>query len=183
MAELIETYWYVPGDFIARSICIFILVLIAYVIVKYILKLKNNLLYFTVIFLTIEYLLLLYEVKYGFSGGLTFGKERYAINFIPFVRIFKIYGMGIEKMIILLLFNLFCGIPFGLFIPYLAGKYHRFSRFAAGMVFFFVFIELLQYFVGRVADINDVIMHVIGGMIGYGIYCKLRQYAVNKAGS
>ena len=35
-------------------------------------------------------------------------------------------------------------------------------------------IETLQYFTGRSADIDDVLLNLLGGMLGYGLFALLR---------
>ena len=36
-------------------------------------------------------------------------------------------------------------------------------------------IEVLQYFTGRSADIDDVIMNVLGAVMGYGLFALLNK--------
>jgi glycopeptide antibiotics resistance protein len=38
-----------------------------------------------------------------------------------------------------------------------------------------VCIETFQYFIGRSADVDDLIMNTIGGFIGYGIFALLNK--------
>jgi len=41
-------------------------------------------------------------------------------------------------------------------------------------------IEFIQYFMGRVADIDDVLENLLGGMIGYGIFAAFNQLLKSK---
>ena len=38
-----------------------------------------------------------------------------------------------------------------------------------------VLIEVIQYFIGRSADIDDIIMNLFGGILGYGLFLMINK--------
>lgn len=75
------------------------------------------------------------------------------------------------------IFNIFLFIPAGVLIPIIfkRKKWTAVKIFVAGL-FVTLFIEIIQLlFVGRAADINDILSNTLGCMIGYCIY-KLGCY-------
>ena len=88
------------------------------------------------------------------------------INLIPFK-----YGFGIENLLNIIFF-----MPLGFLLPTLWEKYRNFwSIFFYGL-FFSLFIEIGQLFVGhRATDINDLITNTIGAIVGWVIFNALRK--------
>ena len=66
--------------------------------------------------------------------------------------------------------NVLMFIPFGLFTPIVFRKMRNFYTVAVTTLFVTVGIEAFQYFIGRSADIDDVLANLLGGIIGYGIF-------------
>ena len=95
----------------------------------------------------------------------------HTLNIIPFNwNEIGIYQFVVEKIPNILLF-----IPFGFFIPAVYKSKRNIWKTML-IVFLTTFgIEFLQYFMGRSADIDDVITNFIGGLIGYTIF-----YGCNK---
>lgn len=94
-------------------------------------------------------------------------------NLRPFVWLTEVYEMGAAKMLEQLMLNVLMFVPLGLLLP-LAGQRLRRLRVTAGFVLATtVSIEVVQYFIGRSADIDDVIMNFLGGMVGFGIFVLL----------
>ncbi|MDN9333393.1 VanZ family protein [Clostridioides difficile] len=94
--------------------------------------------------------------------------EEYTINFIPFFLLDNTNDVHIfdtEKISNILVF-----IPFGLFLPMVFTKYRACIK-AIFISFWLIFsIEFIQYFTGRSADIDDVILNLLGSLLGYIIY-------------
>ncbi len=89
-------------------------------------------------------------------------------NFVPFVEIFryKPFGRLFVKNIV---GNVVMFMPYGFFV----GKYA--SDKNDYLAFFLIFlaslsIECTQLAIGRVFDVDDILLNVIGGSIGYLIY-------------
>ena len=73
-------------------------------------------------------------------------------------------------MIRQLLLNIVMFIPLGFLLPVTAEKARK-GRVTLSIVLLSTLaIETLQYFLGRSADIDDVIMNTLGGVIGYGAF-------------
>jgi len=108
------------------------------------------------------YILCLYHV-------VTFQDINYGVNnFIPFKEIFR-YSIGSSKFIKNILGNIVLFIPFGFFSSYYLKNKKMFTTtvltFVASLT-----IEVVQYYIGRVFDIDDIILNVLGGIIGFLLY-------------
>lgn len=115
---------------------------------------------FLLLFLT--YILLLFELVT--SRDVEFA----GINYIPFREILR-YDVGSTNFYRQVLGNIILFIPFG----YFASRYVDFSKFR--QVFWVCFltsgtIEAVQLFIGRSFDVDDILLNVIGGIIGFLIY-------------
>lgn len=89
-------------------------------------------------------------------------------NYIPFKEIFR-YDVGST----LFLKNIFGNIILFLPLGYFLAKYTKLEK--PGIVFFMVLlvslsIEVTQKIIGRVFDIDDIILNIIGGILGFLIY-------------
>ncbi|MCR2821541.1 VanZ family protein [Lederbergia panacisoli] len=70
--------------------------------------------------------------------------------------------------------NMFVFSPIGIFVPILWSRLQSFPKILILGLGVTCFIELIQLFIGRSTDIDDVILNAIGVMIGYGIYALLK---------
>lgn len=89
-------------------------------------------------------------------------------NLVPFREISR-YSLGSRLFFKNVIGNLVMFMPYGFFASYFTkmdNKYYALSLIA----FASVTIETTQLAIGRVFDIDDIILNIIGGMIGYGIY-------------
>ena len=135
---------------------------IAYLITKH----KKFLLHKEIIYLlAIIYILCLFHV-------VTFQDINYGeSNFVPFKEIFR-YSFGSHKFIRNVLGNIILFIPFGFLSSYLLKNRHLsvvtiLTLIASGT------IETVQYYIGRVFDIDDIILNLIGGIVGFLIFIGL----------
>ena len=135
---------------------------IAYLITKH----KKFLLHKEIIYLlAIIYILCLYHV-------VTFQDINYGeSNFVPFKEIFR-YSFGSHKFIRNVLGNIILFIPFGFLSSYLLKNRHLsvvtiLTLIASGT------IGTVQYYIGRVFDIDDIILNLIGGIVGFLIFIGL----------
>ena len=110
----------------------------------------------------IIYILCLYHV-------VTFQDINYGVsNFIPFKEIFR-YSIGSSKFIKNILGNILLFIPFGFFTSY----FLKVNKIKAPIILTFITsftIEIVQYYIGRVFDIDDIILNLIGGILGFFLY-------------
>ena len=66
--------------------------------------------------------------------------------------------------------NILMFIPFGFFLPLVWGRAKKWYATVGIALLFSICIEIIQFFIGRAADIDDVILNTLGGIIGYGAF-------------
>jgi len=94
-------------------------------------------------------------------------------NLVPLREILR-YSFGSRLFFKNVVGNLLMFMPYGFFASYFTkmdNKYYALSLIA----FASITIETTQLAIGRVFDIDDIILNIIGGMIGYGIYRLLSK--------
>ena len=121
--------------------------------------------------LFILYILLLYYMLLSTEGATS------GVNIIPFREITRFKFMS-KGFIYNTLGNIALFMPFGYFVSdYLNAKKIRhifISALATSLT-----AELIQYKIGRAFDVDDIILNVLGAIVGYIIY-KLIQGIKNK---
>lgn len=99
---------------------------------------------------------------------LDFLPDKPILNIVPFNWIGNLndgWKFLVEKIPNIMLF-----IPLGLFIP-IVFKNKRSIYKTILIVFTITFsVEFIQFFIGRSSDIDDIIMNVLGGIIGYSLF-------------
>lgn len=89
-------------------------------------------------------------------------------NFIPFKEIMR-YEFGSSFFIHNVLGNILLFIPFGFFVSFILKtkkpSYIIIVTFITSMV-----IEFTQLLIGRTFDVDDVLLNIIGGFLGYLVY-------------
>ena len=141
---------------------------ITYLITKH----KKFLLHKEIIYLlAVIYLLCLFHV-------VTFQDINYGTsNFIPFKEIFR-YDIGSHKFFRNVMGNIMLFIPFGFLSSYLL-KNRKLGVVTILTIIASLTIEVVQYYIGRVFDIDDIMLNTVGGMIGFYIYIlflKVREF-------
>lgn len=108
------------------------------------------------------YILLLFELV------TTTDMQSYGNNFIPLKEMFR-YSFTSKLFYRNVVGNIVLFIPFGYFISYYCnikrGRYSILIAFITSLT-----IETIQMNIGRSFDIDDIILNVIGGFIGYLFY-------------
>lgn len=89
-------------------------------------------------------------------------------NFVPFKEMFR-YSFGSRLFIKNVLGNIIMFVPYGFFVSYYLRLEKTRSAFLL-VLLVSVSIEVTQLLIGRVFDIDDIILNVIGGLIGFFIY-------------
>lgn len=132
---------------------------IAYLITKH----KKFQLHKELIYLiAIIYILCLFHV-------VTFQDSNYgASNFVPFKEIFR-YSIGSDKFIKNVLGNIVLFIPYGFLTSYLLNN-KKLSVISVLTIIASLTIETVQYYIGRVFDIDDIILNLVGGIVGFLIF-------------
>ena len=92
-------------------------------------------------------------------------------NFIPFKEIFR-YDIGSHKFIKNIMGNILMFIPYGFFASYYL-KNRKFGTITFLTLIVSVTIEIVQLYIGRVFDIDDIILNIIGGMGGFLLFVGL----------
>lgn len=93
-------------------------------------------------------------------------------NFIPFQEILR-YKITSRLFIKNVLGNMIMFLPFGFFVSYYL-KVEKIHLPLALTLIASVSIELVQLAIGRVFDVDDIILNLLGGTIGFFIYNILR---------
>lgn len=94
-------------------------------------------------------------------------------NYIPFKEIFR-YNITSRLFLKNVIGNMIMFLPFGFFISY----YLDSENFHLTLILTLIAstaIEVVQSLIGRVFDIDDIILNLIGGLLGYMIYHTLRK--------
>ena len=94
-------------------------------------------------------------------------------NFIPFKEMLR-YSLGSPLFIRNVLGNVLMFIPYGFFITYL----FRFQKVTLPFILTLILsvvIETTQLLIGRVFDIDDITLNVIGGILGYTLFSLLND--------
>ena len=70
--------------------------------------------------------------------------------------------------------NIAMFVPFGFFLSYfLRERKNGFRKFYVSVFFLSGGIECIQFICGRACDVNDILLNVLGGLIGYYIFAYL----------
>jgi len=117
--------------------------------------------------LFIVYILLLFELLTGAEN--TTGSR---MNLVPFSEIFR-YQIGSSMFIYNVLGNILLFVPYGYFVSRYTNAKNAYQIFIVSLITSFT-VELLQVKLGRSFDVDDIILNVIGGLLGYYVY-KLLQ--------
>ena len=94
-------------------------------------------------------------------------------NFIPFREIFR-YHIGSRLFLKNVLGNVLLFMPFGFFSSY----YLKFRKpwVILGLTLVTSFsIEVIQMSIGRVFDVDDILLNIVGGYFGYLIYSVISR--------
>lgn len=116
-------------------------------------------------FIFLLYSLLLFYV-------VTFQDVNYGTNnFVPFREIFR-YEFGSSFFIHNVLGNIILFIPFGYFVSRVMKTRKPWAMFVISLITSLV-IELTQLNMGRTFDVDDIILNLVGGILGYLIYIAI----------
>ena len=144
------------------------MVLLVSVRASYLLKHKSEFVFYKEVLLLFFalYILCLFQVVTSQDINMSKGN-----NFVPFVEIlrYKPWGRLFIKNIV---GNVIMFMPYGFFV----GKYSSGRNFLLTIFLIFlasISIEVTQLAIGRVFDVDDIILNVLGGSLGYFIYILL----------
>ena len=114
---------------------------------------------FIIYILCLYYVLTYQDINYG------------GINLVPFKEMFR-YEFGSYKFMKNIIGNIVLFIPFGFFAAhYIDG--HKSKLHILITLIVATSAEIIQYYIGRIFDIDDIILNVFGGFIGYLLFVAL----------
>lgn len=137
------------------------------------------------LFLMYMTLLLALTLNGSYSAPLTaFSKARARIalmadiNYIPLKTIrfyFNRYPVTSEIFMVNIVGNVLMFIPWGFFLSFLWNQNRTFLRIFSLSLVLTVGIEAFQLFIGRTVDIDDIILNVLGSLLGYWLCLLIRK--------
>lgn len=89
-------------------------------------------------------------------------------NFIPFKEMLR-YNIGSRLFVKNVLGNMLMFLPYGFFISYYLKNEKSWLTLILTLIASFA-IELVQMVIGRVFDIDDILLNLLGGYLGFLIY-------------
>ena len=93
------------------------------------------------------------------------------INLIPFKEMFR-YSIGSYKFMKNIVGNIILFIPFGFFASYYCNIKSVKSNLLTTLIVSLC-VETMQYYIGRIFDIDDIILNILGGFLGYLLFICL----------
>ena len=127
---------------------------------KFILYKELFMLTFLLYSLVLFYAVTFQDVNYGTN------------NFVPFHEIMR-YEFGSSYFIHNILGNIIMFIPFGFFVSCIMKSKNPFPDLFVTLVTSIV-IEYTQLLIGRTFDVDDILLNMVGGFIGYLIFVILK---------
>lgn len=95
---------------------------------------------------------------------------KHTLNLVPFRFISENWEMETRKQITQTIANVIMFMPIGFIFPVAFKQVRSFGKTTICMLSFSLIIEFIQYFIGRSADVDDLMLNVLGGMLGYMIF-------------
>ena len=158
-------------DFTWPMIIISVVVLVSFRICYLVKNKERIVLYKELLGLSfIIYILCLFQVV-TFQDNVSWSTN----NFIPFKEMLR-YNIGSRLFVKNVLGNMLMFLPYGFFISYyLKNKRPTLTLILTVIASFS--IELVQMVIGRVFDIDDIILNLLGGYLGYMCYYWLGSFS------
>ena len=111
----------------------------------------------------IIYILCLFQVV-TFTDDVTWSTN----NFIPFKEIMR-YSITSRLFLKNVIGNMLMFLPFGFFTSYYLENRKPYLTFFLTLIAS-IAIESVQLAIGRVFDVDDILLNLCGGLLGYGLY-------------
>lgn len=132
--------------------------------ITYIIKNKEKIVLYEELLalLFIIYMLMFFQVV-TYQDVISYGN-----NFIPFKELIR-YRLGSDLFYKNIIGNILLFMPYGFFASY----YLKLDKKKIALLLIFIMsisIESVQLLIGRCFDIDDILLNIMGGMIGYFIY-------------
>lgn len=148
------------------------IVIIVSLRITYLIKNHKHLTLYKELFMLsfIIYILCLFQVV-TFQDDVTWSSN----NFIPFKEIFR-YRLGSRLFLKNVLGNVLLFIPFSFFASYYLNVKKSYSIIILTMIAS-ISIESVQMSIGRVFDVDDILLNISGGILGYMVYYFFKKLA------
>lgn len=108
-------------------------------------------------------------------GPAAFRPGIHLVNFTPFIWLQETYLMGWKAMVTQVLLNILMFVPLGFLLPLTFLRFQSLRKTLLLLSVSSLTIEFLQYFIGRSADVDDLIMNSLGALGGWLIYRTFRS--------
>ncbi|WP_066874997.1 VanZ family protein [Clostridium mediterraneense] len=173
-------YWMIKGVIVANIKLVFILTIPIYTIIllvdKMILKNNKSKYKYFIDFCFTGYIISVLILTEVLSKNLfSFSSMKLTPNLIPLVSIlsnFINYPMGVLEQVLL---NIIFFVPFGFFFMFKNITEKKIFKITIIASLFSLGIEILQYFSGRYADIDDIIWNTLGTVLGIGLFIVVKN--------
>lgn len=104
--------------------------------------------------------------------------QRQGVNFVPLATIRGFFsGSTGGSFTVNITANVLMFVPVGLGLPLLWKRWQKAGRMLAVGALVPIGIECAQLFIGRSVDVDDVLLNLLGILLGYGVYRLLRKAA------
>lgn len=115
----------------------------------------------------------------NFKDRITSGA--WGVNLVPFrtIRNYVKYS-GFLHTMTNIIGNIIIFVPFGILVPEIFPKTRNLLKILVITSITSFFVEFIQFFIGRSVDIDDLILNVLGSVIGYFVWKKILRFKFAK---
>lgn len=124
---------------------------------------------------------ILYITIFLIGGEISLNPNLNRLNLVPFSWLKSAWQSGRNFVINQLVLNIIMFIPLGILLPVVFKSLSKWWKTAMVTVAVTAAIEVLQLFIGRSGDIDDILMNYAGGMIGYILFVLFRSKFKNRS--
>lgn len=110
------------------------------------------------------------------ADGMPLLSAMHSLNLIPFQFITTEWGMSTRKQITQEIANVMMFVPLGFIFPAVYKRLRRCRWTILCTMGVSFCIEFMQYFIGRSADVDDVLLNTCGGVIGYLLFIAFSRF-------
>lgn len=110
------------------------------------------------------------------ADGMPLLSAMHSLNLIPFQFITTEWGMSTRKQITQEIANVMMFVPLGFIFPAVYKRLRRCRWTILCTMGVSFCIEFMQYFIGRSADVDDVLLNTCGGAIGYLLFIAFSRF-------
>ena len=96
-------------------------------------------------------------------------------NFVPFKEIMR-YDFGTTLFFKNIIGNILLFLPFGFFVSYILKSKDVILPLIISIICS-ISVETVQLYIGRVFDVDDIILNVLGGIAGYFVYKGVHNFS------